>query len=79
LRPLDQQVPLELSHSIQDTHGHLPGRARQVYSAERKAMHPDAGLRQGFDRGSHVHRVAAQTVELGDDPIRAIGDRPRRR
>jgi hypothetical protein len=60
---------------------HFPGCARKVHPAERVAMHPDARLCQDFDRGAHVHCVAAQAIQLGDDehvillhPVQQLGE-----
>jgi hypothetical protein len=61
----DQKVSLELGHRCNDGHPHRAGRTGQVDATKDKTVDPDASGRQSLDRGDHVDRVPAQTIQLG--------------
>jgi hypothetical protein len=61
----DEKVPLELGHCCNDGHRHPAGRTGQVDATKDKTVDPDASGRQSLDRGDHVDRVPAQTIQLG--------------
>jgi hypothetical protein len=67
LGALDQEVALKLGHSIDDVHGQLAGRAGQIDAAERQAMNPHPKLGELCHRGAHIHHIATEAIELGDD------------
>jgi hypothetical protein len=64
LRPLNDQVPLELGDRRDDAHGHFPGWAAEIDSTEREAMNTNPHIGELLNGRAHVHRVPAQPVEL---------------
>ncbi|MNL70723.1 hypothetical protein D3C87_1957690 [compost metagenome] len=62
---LNQQVFLKLSHRRNDLHGHLSGRAGEVYAAQREAVHAYIRRCQLFNCLPHVHCVATQAIKFG--------------
>ena len=63
LRPLNEQVPLELSNRRDNTHRHAARGAGQVNAAKRHAMNPDAHFRQLVDRRGHGESGSANDHE----------------
>ena len=62
-----RRSPLEFRHRIDHVHGELARRTGEIDTAERQAVNPDAGLGEACHRGSDIHGVAPEAVELGDD------------
>ena len=67
LGSLDEQIAFKLGDGGDNLHRHLSRRAREVGPAKGKAMNANAEPGQSVDGGAHIHGVAAQAIELGDD------------
>jgi hypothetical protein len=67
LRPLDQQIALELGDGVEHGHGHRAGRAGEICAAERKAIDAHAHFGQSLNRGADVDRIAAEAIKLSHD------------
>lgn len=66
MRPLDQEVALELSDMVDDAR-HATRGTGQVDAAKGEAVNPDAKLGQLGDCAGDVDGVAPEAVQLGDD------------
>lgn len=64
---LDEQVPLELSNSIEHVHGHRACRAGEVGPAECQTVNPDAHFREGFDGTAYIDSITTKAVQFGHD------------
>ena len=64
---LNEEIALKFGDSGDNLHRHLPCCAREVGAAKGEAMNANAETGQSVDGGAHVHGVAAQTIELGDN------------
>lgn len=65
MRAFNQQVLFKLSHSRNDLHGHLSGRAGEVHATQREAVYANTGCCQLLYGLSHVHCVTAQAIKFG--------------
>ncbi len=64
---LDEQVPLELSNSIEHVHGHRAGRVSEVGPTKCEAIDLHVHFREGFDGTAYIDSITTKAVELGDD------------
>lgn len=65
LGPLDQEIALEFRDRVDHGHRQLARRTRQVDPTQRQAVDPHAEFLELGDGRTHVHGIAAESVELG--------------
>jgi hypothetical protein len=63
LRPLNQQVALELRHSVDYAHSHAAGAACKVNTTQRWAVNANAHAGQPVNRGGNVDGIAAKAIK----------------
>lgn len=65
LGTLHQKIAFEFGRD--HLHGHPPGRAGQIDTAQSEAVNPNADRSQRIDGAANIHGISTQAIELGND------------